>query len=276
MYVLPKGIMNKDDNEIKGQVHEFWNNRTCGTWVTQQEKYSQAYFEDIEEDRYLLQPEIMSFAQFTRFHGKKLLEVGVGAGTDFLQWARAGAEVYGIDLTEEAVEHVRNRLSIYGLTPKELRVADSESLPYPDNFFDIVYSWGVIHHTPDTAKALREIIRVTKPGGKCKIMIYHRRSVLAYFFWIKHALLKFKPWKSLKEILYNHMESIGTKAFTVDETYDMLKGQPVEKINISPVLSYYDKLGRFNSAMRFCARMAAMLLGGNKAGWFMLIEFTKK
>lgn len=265
----------ENTEQIKGQVRDFWNGRTCGTWTTEHEKYSKEYFEEIEEQRYALQPEIMSFAQFTRFHGAKALEVGVGAGTDFLQWARAGAEAYGIDLTEEAIEHIRKRLALYGLTAKDLQVADSEALPYPDNFFDIVYSWGVIHHTPNTQQALHEIIRVTKPGGRCKIMLYHRRSVLAYFFWIKHALLKLKPWRTIKWVLHYNMESLGTKAYTKREVMQMLDSQPIENIEIRAVLTYYDKLGRFNKFMQAFAKVVSNMLGGDKAGWFLLIDFKK-
>jgi ubiquinone/menaquinone biosynthesis C-methylase UbiE len=268
--------MPENNNKIKEDVRNYWDNQACGTWVTDKDKYTLEYFEEIEEDRYSLQPEIFSFAEFTRYHGKKMLEVGVGAGTDFLQWVRAGTEAHGIDLTREAVEHVRYRLSLYGLEAKDIRVGDSESLPYDDDSFDVVYSWGVIHHTPNTEQAMREIIRVCRPGGTCKVMIYHRRSILAYLFWVKHALLKFRPWKSISWALWNYMESIGTKAYTRNEVREMLRGQPVEDIKIRPVLSYYDKLGRFNPIMRGMAKALALLLGGDKAGWFMTIEFKKK
>ncbi|MCX6153911.1 MAG: class I SAM-dependent methyltransferase [Candidatus Kapabacteria bacterium] len=261
---------------MKQQVQQFWNNQACGTQFTDKEKYSKEYFEDIEDLRYRQEPEIFSFAQFTRFRDKKLLEVGVGAGTDFLQWARAGAVVYGIDLTPEAVEHVHHRLSLYGLKAEEIKVADSENIPFPDNFFDIVYSWGVIHHTPDTPKAMREIIRVCKPGGTCKVMIYHRHSLLSYFFWIKYALLKGKPWMSLSKVLWNHMESIGTKAYTIKEVHQMLKMNTIENLKIQPVLTYYDKMTRFNKLFRLCAKLVANLFGYNKVGWFLTIEFNKK
>ncbi len=266
-----------DDKEIlKSEVQGFWNKQTCGTWSSDKEKFSLDYFEDIEQDRYALQPEIFSFAEFTRWHGKKVLEVGVGAGTDFLQWVRAGAKVSGIDLTDQACLHAEHRLSLYGLKAEEIKVGDSENLPFADNTFDLVWSWGVIHHTPNTEKAMSEIVRVLKPGGRAKIMIYHRHSVLAYLFWVKHALLKFKPWLSIADVLWNNMESIGTKAYTIKEVEKMLSSMPVEIINIKPVLCYYDKLGRFNKFMQFIARKLALLLGGDKAGWFLTIEFNKK
>lgn len=265
---------NKD--KLKSEVQEFWNNQTCGTWITDKDKFSLEYFEEIEQDRYSIQPEIFSFAEFTRWHGKKVLEVGVGAGTDFLQWVRAGAKATGIDLTEQACQHVHHRLDLYGLSAEDIVVGDSENLPFDDNTFDLVWSWGVIHHTPNTEKAMREIVRVLKPDGRAKIMIYHRHSILAYLFWVKHALLKFKFWLSISDVLWRKMESIGTKAYTVPEVTRMLSTMPVEILAVKPVLSYYDKLGRFNKFMQFVARKMSILLGGDKAGWFLTIEFNKK
>ena len=131
----------------------------------------------------------------------KVLEVGVGAGTDFLQWVRAGAGTYGVDLTEEAIEHARRRLDVYGLTAKDIRVADAEAPPCGNDTFDVVYSWGVIHHTPDTERALAEIVRVCRPGGRLKVMIYNRHSLLAYRTWVRFALLRGRPGRSLSWVL---------------------------------------------------------------------------
>ncbi len=264
------------NDELKAEVRDFWDSKTCGTWEIEKEKFSKEYFEEIEDVRYKLQPEIFSFAEFTRYNSKKVLEVGVGAGTDFLQWVRAGAEAWGIDLTENACEHVRRRLELYNLKAKDIRVADSENLPFEDNSFDLVWSWGVIHHSPNTPKALYEIIRVLKPGAKAKIMIYHRHSILAYLFWVKHALLKFRPWKSLAWVLWNFMESSGTKAYSVKEVEKLLESKPVTNVKIKPVLTYYDKLLRFNKPMQFVSKVLAVILGGDKAGWFLTIEFDKK
>ncbi len=266
----------RNDKELKNEVRKFWDSSACGTFMVDKEKYTLEYFEELERLRYEMQPEIHAFAQFSRARGKKVLEVGAGAGTDFLQWVRSGAKAYAIDLTEEAIQHIKHRLELYNLEAEGYAVADSEDLPFDDDEFDIVYSWGVIHHTPDTEKALREIIRVCKPGGTIKIMIYHRRSLLAYFFWVKHALLKLRPWKSVSWVLWNKMESIGTKAFTKKEAKKALEDQPVEDVKIKPVLSYYDKLSRFNKLFQTIAKIAAALFGGDKVGWELTIEMRKK
>ena len=268
--------MNNEDITLKDEVKDYWNQQACGTQFTDKDKYTLEYFEEIESNRYKVSPEIFSFAQFTRFRDKKVLEIGVGAGTDFLQWVRAGASAYGIDLTEEAIEHVKHRLSLYNLKASGYAVADSENLPFEEDTFDLVYTWGVIHHSPNTLKALDEIIRVLKPGGSAKIMIYNRHSLLSYFFWIKHALLKGKPFKSLADILWYNMESIGTKAYTPKEVEKILLERNVNIIEIKPVLSYYDRLERFNPMLRCIASVASKVMGGDRVGWFLTFQFTKK
>ena len=261
---------------LKGQVRDYWNRQACGTEFSRGEKYSRRYFDRIEQHRYAVVPEIFSFAQFTRAHDKKVLEVGVGAGTDFLQWVRAGARATGVDLTTEAIAHVERRLELYGLQAEEVRVADCEKLPFEDGRFDLVYSCGVIHHTPDTRRALDEIVRVCRPGGQVKVMVYHRHSMVSYVLWIKQALLKLRPWKSLSWCLYHHMESEGTKAYTAGEIAAWLEDHEVDDVKIYPYLTYYDLLGASRSFFRSAARVVSNLLGHHRVGWFLFVEFTKR
>ena len=97
------------DNEtnMKESLEAYWDAHACGTEITNEPKYSLSYFEEIEDHRYAAEPQIFPFAQFTRHHGQKILEVGVGAGSDFLQWVRAGTEAHGIDITQEGINHVK-------------------------------------------------------------------------------------------------------------------------------------------------------------------------
>ncbi len=143
----------------KSTVHDYWNANPCESdafWLrvggtahlSDYTQFSREYFDAMEEYRYQGQPDIWGLTQFTRYHGKRVLEIGVGSGTDFIQWVRAGAEAYGVDLTEAAIETTRAHLKAYGLKCAVLRTADAEALPFDDNFFDLVYSWGVLHHTP--------------------------------------------------------------------------------------------------------------------------------
>lgn len=260
---------------FKESVKNYWNTAACGTEFIQQQKYTKEYFQAIEDFRYRIEPEIFAFAQFTRFSGKKILEVGTGAGTDFLQWVRAGTHAYGIDLTQESVDHVKQRLALYQLQAAEIVVADAEHLPFNDNNFDLVYSWGVIHHSHDIAKCLSEIVRVTKPGGTIKIMIYNRYSLFAFYQYLRFGLLRGRPFQSISQILYNHQESFGTKALTRKEICTMMVGLPVSLITLDTSVSSHDLLYYHNRFVRWIARCLASMLGWQRCGWFMRIELKK-
>ena len=105
--------------KINEEVREFWEKEACGTepFITgEKENYSKSWFKEIENYRYKVEPFIHSVAQFTKHKGKKVLEIGVGAGTDHLNWAKSEVELYGIDLTDMAIETTRKHLNLYGLT----------------------------------------------------------------------------------------------------------------------------------------------------------------
>lgn len=261
--------------EIQSRVNQYWNAESCGTHVTKQEKFSAAYYQEIEEYRYRIEPEIFSFAQFTRFYKKKVLEVGMGAGTDFEQFIKAGAYAYGIDATVESINHVKARLKINNLSAADLQVADAHELPYDKNIFDCVYSWGVIHHAQDMRSCFEEIVRVTKPGGVIKIMVYHRYSLFAFYRWLIEGLFKGKPFRSLNNILYDHQESMGTRAYTKKEILNFLSWYPVKIIRLDTPVTQHDLLFYKSRFFRFLAYIVASILGFRKVGWFMMIELKK-
>jgi len=264
------------NERLKEKVHDYWNKASCGTDATKRSKHSREYFEEIEAHRYDIEAQIFSFAQFTRFKDKKILEVGVGAGTDFLQWVRAGAHAHGIDLTQEAIDNVKARLALYGLQARDLRVADAERLPYPDSYFDCVYSWGVIHHSPNTKQCLAEIVRVTKPGGIAKVMIYNRCSLFAYYRYWHTAFLKGKPFQKVSTVLWNHQESHGTKAYTLKEVKKMVSKHPVVIKQLKATFEKNDYLSLTPRPYQWLGYVAACLFGWNKVGWFLTVELQKK
>lgn len=265
-----------DSNTLKNELHNYWNAESCGTYAATSEKYSISYYNEIEAHRYNVEPEIKTFAEFEKYKGQKILEVGIGAGTDFSQWCKNEALAYGIDLTEEGVNHVKTRLELFNLTAQEIRVADAENIPYSDNTFDVVYSWGVIHHSPNTEKALKELVRVCKPNGEIKFMVYHLDSVNTWFFWVKHCLLKGKLFKDRAWALWNHMESIGTKAYTHKTMQDMLDKNPLEKVIIESPFCFYDDMSRFGFLGKIANSVNQLFFDKNKNGWFLKIKAIKK
>jgi len=224
--------------QAKRDVRRFWEATPCGSWDASSPEGTPEYYSEIERRRYELEPFIHRFADFGSTCGQRVLEIGVGLGTDHVQFARAGALLHGIDLTERGVELVSHRLELEDLS-SELRVADAEALPFPDNAFDVVYAWGVLHHTPDTPRAIAEAVRVTRPGGRICIMVYSRHSWVAYGLWLRHGPLSGRPLRSISDVLHHHMESLGTKGYTRRELRGMIAG--VDDVRIEKVGTPYDR-----------------------------------
>ena len=161
--------------ELKERVRVFWQAHPCGTKFSDAEIGTPEFFARVEAHRYEKEWHIPAAADFDKTRGLRVLEIGCGMGTDGAQFAKAGAIYTGIDLTDAAVELARKRFQVSGL-PGEFHVADAERLDFPDASFDLVYSHGVLHHTPDIEAAVREIHRVLQPGGRAMVMLYHRGS----------------------------------------------------------------------------------------------------
>ena len=194
-------------DDLKQEVRDFWNEASCGERLLLDASDRSGYQAQLSK-RYSLEPFIEDFARFDASRDLDVLEIGVGLGADHQRFAQAGARLTGIDLTDRAVEHTGRRFELFGLK-SDLRVADAESLPFADASFDWVYSWGVLHHSPDTAHAIDEVWRVLRPGGVARIMIYHKHSLVGYMLWLRYALLAGKPWRNLGDIYANPSRKSG-------------------------------------------------------------------
>ena len=171
---------------VKNEVRDFWNSHPCGSQLTPHERGRKEFFLDYEVRRYALEPHILEVVPFSEGRGKDVLEIGCGLGTDGARWAAHGARYTGVDLTPEAVRLTEENFRVRGLQGRFMNL-DAEKLPFPDRSFDIVYSHGVIHHTPNTEAVVSEIRRVLKPSGKAIVMVYHKGS---YNYWINIMLLR--------------------------------------------------------------------------------------
>jgi ubiquinone/menaquinone biosynthesis C-methylase UbiE len=209
-------------DDFKRRTREQWSANPCGAHVARHLEFgTREYFDAIEHHRYLEHaPWVKEAVGFDRYAGKRLLEVGFGAGTDLLQFARGAAIVTGVDLTPRSIEIARRRFEVYGLTG-EFLTGDCENLSFGDSSFDVVYAFGVLHHTPNTRRAVAEIHRVLRPGGKAIVMLYHRAS-LYYFGSIifKHGLLRGKLLKETpEEIMSRQVEYSETGGRPLVKTY---------------------------------------------------------
>src|SRR2546425_8297900 len=196
--------------EEKQRAREQWSHDPAGAvYGREHEVGTREFFEVVERHRYTeyapWMPEVMGFDKFA---GLRLLEIGCGMGTDLLQFARAGAKVTGTDLTPRSIEISRRHLTVYGESG-DFAIADCETLPFAKESFDVIYSNGVLHHTPDTAGAVREIHRVLRPGGQTRVMLYHQGSLN---YWgqiiLRHGVLHGELMRGYSpgEIMSRHVE----------------------------------------------------------------------
>jgi 2-polyprenyl-3-methyl-5-hydroxy-6-metoxy-1,4-benzoquinol methylase len=161
-------------------VRAYWNARPCNVRHSPKPVGSREYFDEVEARRYFVEPHIPAFADFPRWSGKSVLEIGCGIGTDTISFARAGAHVTAVDVSEESVALAQRRAELYGLEDRiHFYCGDAERLSdvVPSRPYDLVYSFGVIHHTPSPARVIREVREhYVDESTMFKLMLYNRRS----------------------------------------------------------------------------------------------------
>jgi ubiquinone/menaquinone biosynthesis C-methylase UbiE len=207
----------------KQRARQQWTGDPCGAKYG--EKYvfaTREFFDEVERNRYQdYAPWMPAVMGFNDFGGARLVEIGCGMGTDLLQFARGGAHCTGVDLTPRSVEISRLHFDLYQMRA-DFVLSDAESLPFGSESFDVVYSNGVLHHTPGTAEAVREVHRILKPGGTAKVMLYHRHSLYYWSEIILHrGLLRghFLRGHSPEEIMSRYVEYSSTGARPLVKVY---------------------------------------------------------
>jgi len=160
-------------------VRKYWDDRPCNIRHSPKPVGSREYFDEVEARKYFVEPHIPGFADFARWKGKRVLEVGCGIGTDSINFARAGAELTAVDLSAESLRIAQQRADVMGVEDRiEFVQANGEELTsaVSTRQYDLIYSFGVIHHTPRPERALAEMRTLAAPGGSLKVMVYHRHS----------------------------------------------------------------------------------------------------
>jgi len=270
---------------LKQEVRAHWEVESAGVRYGTSDD-DPTFYRQVRDSRYQLEPYIPGFANFQDFAGKEILEIGVGAGVDFSNWVDAGAKATGVDLTEAGLAHTRKLLRIVDAQPNsyELMRADAEKLPFEDGSFDLVYSWGVLHHTPDTRAAFAEAFRVLRPGATIKAMVYHTPSWTGWMLWAVHGLLRLKPFKSPKRLVYERLESPGTKVYSNKQISELLSSTGFESVSVHSKLGPGDLLtikpsARYQSLparviWKIYPRWLVRLLG-DRFGLVLLVEARK-
>jgi 2-polyprenyl-3-methyl-5-hydroxy-6-metoxy-1,4-benzoquinol methylase len=225
-------------------VQRYWDARPCNIRHSTKPVGSKEYFDEVEARKYFVEPHIPSFAEFDRWHGKRVLEVGCGIGTDSINFARAGANLTAVELSGESLRIAAERAEVMGVADRIRFVqANAEELTsaLDDEPYDLVYSFGVIHHTPRPERALAEMRALMAPGGTLKLMIYHRRSWKV--FWIVAGQGRGRFWKT-DELVAEHSEAQTgcpvTFSYTRGEARELVEsnGFRVEDLHVDHVLPY--------------------------------------
>jgi len=174
----------QDSQALKDAAIEQWTADPCGAVVSEGELGTRPYFERLLEARVEYAPWMPEELDYAGTAGLDVLDVGCGQGIDVANYAAAEARATGIDLTPRHVELARQHVAALDLDATIVN-GDAEALPFEDDSFDRVSSNGVLHHTPDMPTALREIVRVLRPGGDARIIVYNKRS---FHYWLTQVL----------------------------------------------------------------------------------------
>ena len=232
-YQGEKRTLNMDMDLVQQGNRAWWNSRPMDyNWhnAASEEPGSAAWFARIDreliEASHLFATDQQPFDRILPLKslaGKRVLEIGCGMGCPTETMARAGAQVFAVDLTDTAVEMTKRRLELHGLTANIQR-GDAEALPFEDNTFDFVWSWGVIHHSSRTGRIVRQIARVLKPEGECRVMVYNREGAAARMNLLLHHWLKGRfLQRSVEETLFATTDGFTARYYTQEQFEDLFR-----------------------------------------------------
>jgi 2-polyprenyl-3-methyl-5-hydroxy-6-metoxy-1,4-benzoquinol methylase len=225
-------------------VKEYWDRRPCNVRHSSQPLGTRQYFDEVEARKYFVEPHIIRFAQFERCRGKKVLEIGCGIGTDTISFAKHGALVTAADLSEKSLEIARQRAEVYGFRDHiRFYQGNAEDLTefVPAEPYDLVYSFGVIHHTPHPTRVIEQIRHYVRPGSTVKVMVYHRYSWKVLWILLTYGRGRF--WR-LQEVVARHSEAETgcpvTYIFSKREARELLErhGFKVKEIWVDHIFPY--------------------------------------
>jgi 2-polyprenyl-3-methyl-5-hydroxy-6-metoxy-1,4-benzoquinol methylase len=206
------------------KVRHFWDKRPCNIRHSKKEVGSIEYFNEVESRKYKVEPHIPQFIEFDRWKGKKVLEIGCGIGTDSINFVRAGADLTCVDLSQSSLELTKKRFDVFGLKAK-FYSANAEELSkiVPLEKYDLIYSFGVIHHTPNPEKVFNEIKKYMNQDTVVKIMMYSKYSWKTLGFFLKSGYkFKFNLKKTIQYYAEAQLDCPVAYVYTGDELTTLL------------------------------------------------------
>lgn len=280
-YQHSKTFSNKSIENVK----EYWNKRPCNLRHSQAEVGTEKYFQEISMRKFFVEPHLIEFADFSSLKGKKVLEIGCGLGAATINFAKAGAEVTALDLSQKSIDIAKKNAESLGVADQiQFMQGNAEKLSefLPEKKYDLIFSFGVIHHSPHPDVIVEEAKKYLAPGGQFKVMVYYRYSWKV--FWILARYGKFQFWK-LSDLIARHSEAQTgcpvTYAYSRKSAAKLFenKGFKVKSIDIDHIFPYriadyvqyrYVKVWYFRilpkSVFRFLEK---------KFGWHLCLTATK-
>lgn len=227
-----------------GRVKEYWDRRPCNLRHSEQPIGTKEYFDEVEARKYFVEKHIPKFAEFENWRDKRVLEIGCGIGTDTINFARHGALVTSVDLSERSIEIARGRMTLFGMQDRvRFYRGNAEQLSafVPVEPYDLIYSFGVIHHTPHPERVLEQLRLYAQPGTTVKVMVYHRRSWKVAWILLTEGHGRF--WKLQELVAKNSEAQTGcpiTYTYTRREGRALLErhGFPVRDIRVDHIFAY--------------------------------------
>ena len=277
-------IRSSDFSQVQiEKVKEFWDRRPCNIRHSNKPIGTREYFDEVEKRKYFVEPHIPGFAEFEKWKGKRVLEVGCGLGTEAINFARNGANLTVIEISKESLELAKKRFEVYGLTANFI-LGDAENLDIllaGQEKFDLIWSFGVIHHSPHPDIILKKCNKFLKDDGELRMMVYSKISYKLFHFMKETGMWDFS---NLDELIATYSEAQtgcpitysytfeGARRLFADYTILELRKEHIFPWKIQKYIKYeYEKEDCFKGiSEEFFKELESEL------GWHMLVKAKKK